>query len=218
MIGILVGLVVGLIAVGGTLWYINNHKPSYDNLQKSEEEARNGVAASSTVEELAPNGASDSVPEFRPSEHPIIVSEPINGANNLEDSPEVILNGGSHIDPEVDIGEQNKKPTDSTQIKPTLEKDIQPAVAVKNKETIKPVAKRSFLQVGAFKEFSQAENQKAQLALIGVEASIQQIDLGGSKGTFHRVRVGPFTNDAQLHQVQETLKENNIKANVVNPN
>jgi cell division protein FtsN len=45
------------------------------------------------------------------------------------------------------------------------------------------------LQVGSFKERSDAEQRKAQLALLGETATIQTVTVNDS--TWHRVRVGP---------------------------
>jgi cell division protein FtsN len=42
----------------------------------------------------------------------------------------------------------------------------------------------------AFEDPSEADNLKARLALMGVEASVQKVELP-EKGTVHRVRMGP---------------------------
>ncbi len=49
-----------------------------------------------------------------------------------------------------------------------------------------------FLQAGAFQGAPDADNLKARLALLGVEATIQTTTLP-DKGVWHRVRVGPYT-------------------------
>ena len=63
---------------------------------------------------------------------------------------------------------------------------------------------------------NQAESQKAKLALLGIEAKIYEVDLGGSKGVIHRVRVGPFTNDEKLSQTRKELGDNGVETTVVN--
>lgn len=66
-----------------------------------------------------------------------------------------------------------------------------------------------FLQVGSFRKNADAENLKARLALLGVLASVQSIDLA-EKGTWYRVRVGPFTKRDDADETSASLKENGI--------
>ncbi|MBY0573127.1 MAG: SPOR domain-containing protein, partial [Undibacterium sp.] len=47
-----------------------------------------------------------------------------------------------------------------------------------------------FLQIGAFKEAADAENARAKLALVGMDASVTEKTTDA--GTLHRVRVGPL--------------------------
>lgn len=71
-----------------------------------------------------------------------------------------------------------------------------------------------YLQAGAFQNPSDADNLKAQLALLGVEASIQTRALG-DKGVFHRVRVGPFRGMDEINRTRALLTQNNIPATLV---
>ena len=66
------------------------------------------------------------------------------------------------------------------------------------------------LQVGSFKDVQQADKLKASLALIGLEAHIQKIKVDSS--TWHRVRLGPFTDRKLLNSVKQRLKENRLHA------
>ena len=70
------------------------------------------------------------------------------------------------------------------------------------------------LQVGSFKKNDDAENMKARLALLGIMASIQTIDLA-EKGVFYRVRVGPFTKKEDVDETTASLKENGISAQFI---
>lgn len=75
-----------------------------------------------------------------------------------------------------------------------------------------PVEKGAYiLQAGAFRKSEQAERMKASLALIGIEANVQTVTIDGSE-TWHRVRIGPYTNLEKLNQVRARLRENNINA------
>ena len=71
-----------------------------------------------------------------------------------------------------------------------------------------------FLQAGAFQNAPDADNLKARLALIGVEAVIQTAAVP-EKGTLHRVRVGPYTSVEELNRVRDTLKQNGIETALV---
>jgi cell division protein FtsN len=73
---------------------------------------------------------------------------------------------------------------------------------------------RLYLQAGAFQNPADADNLKASLALLGVEATIQTQDVPG-KGIFHRVRVGPLAGMPEVEETRALLSENNIPAVLV---
>lgn len=65
------------------------------------------------------------------------------------------------------------------------------------------------LQAGSFRHLDEADQLKAKLALLGVEASIQNVELARGE-TWHRVRVGPFSDRQHLSEIRERLQENKI--------
>jgi len=67
-----------------------------------------------------------------------------------------------------------------------------------------------FLQAGAFPNAPDADNLKARLALLGIEATIQTTTVP-EKGIWHRVRVGPYTSVEELNRTRETLKQNGVE-------
>jgi len=71
-----------------------------------------------------------------------------------------------------------------------------------------------FLQVAAFQRPSDADNLKARLALAGIEAQIQTATLPDGQ-VWHRVRVGPFSNQDELSKSRAALKENKLEANLI---
>lgn len=71
-----------------------------------------------------------------------------------------------------------------------------------------------FLQAGSFQNEADADNLKARLALMGVEATVQSATLP-DKGVFHRVRVGPFPNVDDMSKVRTTLAQNGIQASLI---
>lgn len=93
----------------------------------------------------------------------------------------------------------------------------EPATDQQLKESQKgaPAAKEAFfLQAGAFQNASDADNLKARLALLGVEATIQTTSVP-DKGIWHRVRIGPYTSVEQLNQARDTLKHNGVETTLV---
>lgn len=71
-----------------------------------------------------------------------------------------------------------------------------------------------FLQVAAFQNPSDADNLKARLALAGIETQIQTATLPDGQ-VWHRVRVGPFTNQEELGKSRAALKANKLEANLI---
>ena len=83
------------------------------------------------------------------------------------------------------------------------------------KRTSPAVAKEVyFLQVAAFQNPSDADNLKARLALAGIETQIQTATLPDGQ-VWHRVRVGPFSNQDELSKSRAALKENKLEANLI---
>jgi cell division septation protein DedD len=67
---------------------------------------------------------------------------------------------------------------------------------------------RFFLQVGSFQEQAQAESMKAQVALLGLDVQVRSVQVNGDD--WHRVRVGPFSDNASLESAQSRLRDNGI--------
>ncbi len=75
-------------------------------------------------------------------------------------------------------------------------------------------APRYYLQAGAFRNPADADNLKAQLAMLGIEAAIQTSDVPG-KGVFHRVRVGPYAATSEVERTRQLLTQNDIPTTLV---
>ena len=71
-----------------------------------------------------------------------------------------------------------------------------------------------YLQAGAFQNPADADNLKARLALMGVEAGVQQVTVP-EKGVMHRVRIGPYRSPEDMSKVRTQLAQNGIQAAVV---
>lgn len=93
----------------------------------------------------------------------------------------------------------------------------EPASAHEAKKTAKPESSEKnsvFLQVGSFQAPTEADNMKARLALLGMEAEIQTVSVP-DKGVWHRVRVGPFTSDKDVVRARTLLEQNKISVSQV---
>ena len=71
-----------------------------------------------------------------------------------------------------------------------------------------------FIQAGAFQNPADADNQKARLAILGFESNVEPTSLP-DKGTWYRVRLGPYTKVDELNKVRQALAQNGIDANLV---
>jgi len=71
-----------------------------------------------------------------------------------------------------------------------------------------------FIQAGSFQNPADADNQKAKIAILGFESSVEPTTLP-DKGTWYRVRLGPYTTLEELNGVRRTLAQNGIDASLV---
>ena len=71
-----------------------------------------------------------------------------------------------------------------------------------------------FIQAGSFQNPADADNQKARLAILGFESSVEPTNLP-DKGTWYRVRLGPFTKVEEINKVRQSLAQAGIDANLI---
>lgn len=64
------------------------------------------------------------------------------------------------------------------------------------------------LQAGSFQQFSEADSLKARLALLGVQARIQSVDVNSKK--WHRVHIGPSNDRQELEKLRARLRKNGV--------
>src|SRR5258708_19540733 len=84
------------------------------------------------------------------------------------------------------------------------------------KQASKPGAPKDsyFLQAGSFQNPADADNLKARLALMGLEASVEPANLA-EKGVWYRVRLGPYTRVDQINPLRQQLPHNGVDASLV---
>lgn len=96
---------------------------------------------------------------------------------------------------------------------PVSEKELKDA-AKTSKQQPEAVRGVYFIQAGSFQNPADADNQKAKIALLGFESSVEPTVLP-DKGTWYRVRLGPYTTLEDLNRVRRVLTQNGIDANLV---
>lgn len=69
---------------------------------------------------------------------------------------------------------------------------------------------RYWIQAGSFRNYSDADRRKAELALLGLGSSIQDVAIDGQ--TWHRVRIGPLPDAARAEAMRQRLADNGIGA------
>lgn len=77
-----------------------------------------------------------------------------------------------------------------------------------------PSNDKYFLQAGSFQDPAQADNMKARLALLGLEASVEPTDLP-DKGVRYRVRLGPYTSLDAINSVRSQLAQDGVNVSLV---
>jgi cell division protein FtsN len=70
-----------------------------------------------------------------------------------------------------------------------------------------------YLQAGAFRDQADAENARAKLALLGMEARVSEKQ--SDNGSLYRVRLGPFNQLEAMNRVRSKLAENSVDAALV---
>lgn len=69
------------------------------------------------------------------------------------------------------------------------------------------------LQVGSFQNSSDAEEMKARLALLGIQARVQSVTVDDA--TWHRVRIGPVAGARAAEDLRGQLSDNGIDSLVM---
>jgi len=185
LVGMFIGLVLGVGMAAGVVWYLN--KSPLPFVEKAQPPARTEGAAASgkngqPTQPLAlPGKPGDPIPEKRFQFYDILPGK----ADAVPDKAPK---------PEASKEEPKKE-----------EKKDEP-----KKEESKESRTPLFLQAGSFSTAQDADNQKAKLAFMGIEAVVQQVMIQDK--TFYRVRVGPYTKIDELNKIRAELAKSGIEA------
>jgi cell division protein FtsN len=202
LLGIFIGLVMGLALAAGVAYYLMGGRSVYQSqvaaaqkdLRDPAHDAAKAASASDKASDkprfdfykILPGGEE---PKIQPDKAPAVVPDRALVARAAEKSAEA----------------KDAKPTDTRAAMPKS-----PPKAVEKVASVDPVndaraGGRFWLQAGSFTDQADAENMKAQLALGGWQAAVQQGILA-DKSVRYRVRLGPYDNSDELARVKNQLK------------
>ena len=221
LLGLFIGLVIGVIAVAGVVWYINKAPLPFTTTGQQPK--------------LSPPIATKPVAPTAPEVPPVAsapVALPGKPGDPVPEKPRFdfykILPGNAEAIPDPKPEEAKpvvSKPGETKAIttapgeaKPADAKPVE-SKAVASKPTEGKVDKDNtlkepiYLQAGSFASASEADNQKARLALLGAEARIQQVMLQDK--VWYRVRIGPYHKMDDVNHLRADLARQGIEANVV---
>jgi cell division protein FtsN len=191
LIGLFIGLVIGVLIAAGVVWYIHKTPPPFTNKGQPSPTTAPLPPGTAHAPMALPGKPGDPVPQ--------------NGDKPRFDFYK-ILPGNAEAIP--DPKPADAKPADARSSEP---KQAEGAKGKDEKDALlkEPV----YLQTGSFQNAGDADNQKAKLALMGAEASIQQVMLQDK--VWYRVRLGPFKKMDDVNSMRSDLAKQGMEANVV---
>jgi cell division protein FtsN len=202
LIGMFIGLVLGVGVAAGVVWYMNKSPLPFNKQVQAPAKADpvaaqpvgNGKPADKPVQQpmALPGKPGDPVPEKRFQFYDI-----------LPGKADAVPDKVAKPEPAKDTAKKEEPKKDEPK-KDEVKKD-EP-----KKEEVKESKTPLFLQAGSFSTAQDADNQKAKLAFMGIEAVVQQVMIQDK--TLYRVRVGPYTRIDELNKVRADLAKSGIDA------
>ncbi|MDT8363278.1 MAG: SPOR domain-containing protein [Nitrosomonas sp.] len=112
-----------------------------------------------------------------------------------------------------------EEPDSKLLTEPTPVSPIAPTKAPPPRPPVKTVAAspeytKYYLQAGSFSNRDAAERRKAELALLGVIATVVT-QKSGDNATAHRVQIGPFNKMEDIDRIRGSLQSNGITTSLV---
>lgn len=218
LLGLFIGLVIGVVAVAGVVWYINKAPLPFTTTGQQPK-------LPTPVGGKASQATPDTPPASGPAALPGKPGDPIAAEKPRFDFYK-ILPGKAEAIPDPQPEEAKPTETKATIGKTTETRpiEVQPSDAKQaNSKAIEAAKSKGdkesalkepiYLQAGSFQSASDADNQKARLALMGAEAMIQQVMLQDK--VWYRVRLGPYHKMDDVNHMRADLAKQGVDANVV---
>ena len=189
LLGLFVGLVIGVLAAAAVVWYIHRTPPPFSS--RTQQPPRTAQ----------PQGGAQQAPPA--SQGPLALPGKPGDPLPRNDKPRFdfyeILQGDGDAVPDA-------RPT-------AVPGGSRPAEANKVQDGKDAIKETVFLQTGSFLSAGDADNQKAMLAMMGIEAAVQQVMLQDK--VWYRVRLGPFRKIEEMNALRAELARQGVEANVV---
>jgi cell division protein FtsN len=192
--GILIGMVIGVAMAAGLAWYIMKSPSPF--VQKEPIAGKQPVAATKPP---IPSGSA------APEGQTAMAASGVGGGKPRFEFYKVLTDkqDAAIAAPAAPVDKpQPPKPQAQTPQQSQTE-DIKPGGTY-------------FLQTGSFANADDAEKHKAKLAMLGIEASIQTVNIP-DKGVWHRVRSGPYKNTGDADSARTLLKQNGVDSTLIRP-
>ncbi len=126
---------------------------------------------------------------------------------------QIVSSGAGNSREMPSSGGENKPTIDFYSVLPQREVEIpisdEDRAAIENPTINREAVDQSILQVGSFQSAGEADSLKAQLAFLGLEASVKSAVVNDQ--TWHRVQIGPFASETRLSRAKNLLIESDIK-------
>jgi len=181
--GTILGFILGLGAGLGIAFVIAFY------LSKNTPQERPGMRAPSLPLTIKPSAAPAEGETTAPAE-PVDLNKPLQGKTPAPAS------ASASADPIGDLVNGKKSADKSADVSPAPKSDS-----------------IYFLQVGAFAKRSDADAQKANLAIQGIQAQLSEVTSDGN--TLWRVRVGPYNTVDESNSVRDKLSGMGIKPTLI---
>jgi cell division protein FtsN len=125
----------------------------------------------------------------------------------------IIKSGAGDSQQRESSGSENKPTIDFYTVLPQRKVEIpideEDRAAIENPSINKEAVDKSILQVGSFHSSGEADSLKAQLAFLGLQATVKSAVVNDK--TWHRVQLGPFSSQTKLSHAKNLLIENDIR-------
>ena len=110
---------------------------------------------------------------------------------------------------EANVGAERPRPRfDFYTLLPEQRIDVELEPDTVATETAPPAASQYLLQAGSFKRPADADRRRAELILLGLDASIEAADT--DNGQWHRVYIGPFDSRSRLQSARSLTAQQGI--------
>lgn len=194
IMGLFIGLVVGIGIAFGVVWYLNKTPlPFQDKSPRAErKDETNGQPRAGQAPQPLPGKPGDVVTEKPRFEFYKILP------GDQQATPQ-----GAPPAPVAQLPQTQPQPEKAATTTAPAGQPVpaQPPMAVD----------QFYLQAGAFQKAQDADNLRARLAMLGLDAGVQEVSVP-DKGTLHRVRVGPFASTEEMNRIRNQMSQGGIQA------